>query len=252
METTVEMNIIYEVLSGSRAYGLATENADEDIRGIFLPTERQLLGFGYRETVERKPDVVYHSLKKYLGLALKGNPSLLAWLWVRDRDVLLWSGLGAQLRYYRDKFLSKKVRDTFGGYAMSQLKKMEKSYGTERGYALHGERDAASDPYSRKVNFDCKNAQHLVRLLYCGIRLLRDSWYPVYIDDDKVREHLLAIRHGEVAFNEILREAHMMFDWLDYWRDNSSLPDEPDNEWAEDFLVDAHRSAILSEGSCPT
>ena len=238
------MDIIYEVLSGSHAYGLATENADEDIRGIFLPTEQQLLGFGYKETAERKPDIVYHSLKKYLSLTLKANPSLLAWLWVKDEHVRCQTPLGMELRANRDRFLSKKVRDTFGGYAMSQLKKMEKSYGAERGYALHGERDAASDPYSRDAGYDTKNAMHLIRLLYCGVKLLSGGTYPVFIEDDEMRRHLVGIRHAEVGFHQILGEAKIMFDQLDFWLGHSDLPDVPDKEWAEKFLVSAHRSVI--------
>jgi len=240
------IDIIYEVLSGSHAYGLATENADEDIRGIFLPTERQLLGFGYRETAERKPDIVYHSLKKYLNLALKANPSLLAWLWVKDEHVRCQTPLGTELRANRGRFLSKKVRDTFGGYAMSQLKKMEKSYGAERGYALHGERDATSDPYSREANFDLKNAMHLIRLLYCGVNLLKDGTYPVFVENDAMRQHLLHIRYGEVAFHRVLEEARIMFDQLDFWLGHSDLPDVPDKEWAEKFLASAHRSVIVN------
>jgi len=234
------MNIIYEVLSGSHAYGLATETSDEDVRGVFLPTPEELLGFGYPETKEAKPDKVYHSLRKFMHLALKANPSILAWLWVEPRFITVDSWISDELRANRDKFLSKAVRNTFGGYAMSQLKKMEKSYGLDRGYALHGERDATADPYSQKAGYDVKNAQNLVRLLYCGNKLLQTGEYLVFIADEEMREHLQSIRRGGFSFYRILGEAQGMLDQLDYWCEHSSLPDKPDREWAEQFLCKAH------------
>lgn len=241
------MNIIYEVLSGSHAYGLATETSDEDIRGVFLPTAEELLGFSYPETKEAKPDKVYHSLRKFMHLALKANPSILAWLWVEPRFIRVSSWIADEMRNNRHRFLSKSVRDTFGGYAMSQLKKMEKSYGMDRGYALHGERDATANSHSRKAGFDCKNAQNLVRLLYCGINLLKDGEYHVFIEDEEMREHLLGIRQGGFSFYRVLQEAQRMLDELDYWHQHSQLPNKPDREWAERFLCKAHLWAIENE-----
>lgn len=231
------MNIVYEVLSGSHAYGLATPTSDEDIRGIFLPTMEEILGFGYPETKEAKPDKVYHSLRKFMHLALKANPSILAWLWVEPRFITTDSWVSDELRMNRQKFLSKEVYKTFGGYAVSQLKKMEKSYGLGKGYALHGERNAEADPYSAKAHYDCKNAQHLIRLLRCGIELLETGEYHVWRDD---KDELLAIRHGQYRMNEIISMADALFEAMDEALAKTTLPDKPDREWAEQFLCEAH------------
>jgi len=235
------MNIIYEVLSGSHAYGLATEQADEDIRGIFLPSAEELLGFGYKETRTSQPDIVHHCLKKYLNLCLKANPSLLAWLWVEPRFIKVDSWISDELRASRHKFLSKLVYKTFGGYATSQLKKMEKSYGATRGYALHGERDATQDSYSKEAGYDTKNAMHLIRLLRCGCDLLQVGRYLVYRDD---RELLLDIRHGNWKMFEVINEATALFKRMDELLEETKLPDEPDKAWAEQLLHDAHLSSV--------
>lgn len=239
------MNIIYEVLSGSHAYGLATESSDEDVRGIFLPTAEELLGFGYSETKEAKPDKVYHSLRKFMHLALKANPSILAWLWVEPRFIRVSSWIANEMRANRQQFLSKEVYKTFGGYATSQLKKMEKSYGLGKGYALHGERNAEADPYSAKAGMDTKNAMHLIRLLRCGVELLQVGRYFVYRDD---KELLSAIRHGQYRMNEIISMADALFESMDEALETTTLPDKPDREWAEQFLCRAHLWSIEHGG----
>jgi predicted nucleotidyltransferase len=239
------MNIIYEVLSGSHAYGLATETSDEDIRGIFLPTAEELLGFSYPETKEGKPDKVYHCLRKYMHLALKANPSILAWLWVEPRFIRVGSWISYELTANRERFLSKEVHKTFGGYAVSQLRKMEKSYGLGTGYALHGERNAEADVYSTKAHYDTKNSMHLIRLLRCGVELLQVGRYFVYRDDADL---LMAIRHGEYKMNEIISMADDLFKAMDKALETTNLPDKPDREWAEQFLCKAHLWAIEHGG----
>ena len=240
------MQIVYEVLSGSHAYGLATETADEDIRGIFMPSDTDILGFGYWETIEQKPDKVYHSLRKFLNLALKANPSILAWLWVRKDFVRIGSPLSYELRANRERFLSKLVHKTFGGYATSQLKKMEKSVGGDKGYAMHGERDATKDEASCGVLFDCKNATHLVRLLYCGHSLLKYGFYPVYIEDEDWKKELWEIRKGERTIEQVLRLSRGFFTLMDEAEKHTKLPDEPDKEWVTKFLVEQQRKVVIS------
>lgn len=232
------MQIIYEVLSGSHAYGLNHPHSDEDIRGIFMPSTEEILGFGYKETRERKPDAVYHSLRKYLGLALKANPSILAWLWVDPSLIRRTTECASEMRMNRQKLLSRRCRNTFGGYAISQLKKMEKSQGMPTGYALHGERDAASDPPSAKAGYDCKNAMHLIRILRCGISLLEQGEYELYRECD--RDELLAIRAGKWRIEKIIKEANGLMATLDVVAEVSPLPREPDRGFWEEFLIRWH------------
>lgn len=237
------MEIVYEVLSGSHAYGLATHTADEDIRGIFVPSGDDILGFGYKETIERKPDKVYHSIAKYFHLALKANPSLLAWLWVRPEFILSSNWVGDELRENRNRLLSKLVFKTFGGYATSQLRKMEKSVGSFEGYAMHGERNAELDPRSVKAGFDVKNALHLIRLLRCGVALLEKGEYELYREHD--RDELLDIRNGNWPIRLVMDEANGLFKRMETAKESSRLPDQPDREWAERFLRQVHYQAVV-------
>jgi predicted nucleotidyltransferase len=77
--------IIYRCQVGSKAFGLASEDSDDDLRGIYLPPAR--LHWSLRrlpeqlEFKERERDEVYWELEKFLRLALKANPNVLETLW---------------------------------------------------------------------------------------------------------------------------------------------------------------------------
>jgi len=38
MPTDPDVTVIFETVHGSRAYGLATETSDTDLRGVFVPS----------------------------------------------------------------------------------------------------------------------------------------------------------------------------------------------------------------------
>jgi predicted nucleotidyltransferase len=66
-------NIILEGITGSVAYGLDTEDSDEDVKGIYVaPTEAVLSLNKPRETFDHtEPDWTYHELGKFMSLAIK-------------------------------------------------------------------------------------------------------------------------------------------------------------------------------------
>jgi predicted nucleotidyltransferase len=70
--------IIFECIGGSRAYDLATETSDFDIRGIFILSKNQFYSFNYQDQVsDEYGNVVYYELRKFLGLLAKNNPNML-------------------------------------------------------------------------------------------------------------------------------------------------------------------------------
>ncbi len=73
--------IIYRCLVGSRAYGLSTQDSDDDVRGIYLPPANFHWSLyklpEQNESVGGNQDEVYWELEKFLRLALKANPNVL-------------------------------------------------------------------------------------------------------------------------------------------------------------------------------
>ncbi len=114
--------LLFEVVSGSRAYGLATPESDTDIRGVFVQPEATFLGLT-RETqvANATNDIVFFELGRFAELLANNNPNLLELLFTPADCVLfhhpLMDLLPARL------FLSRRCFDSFAAYAMAQIRK---------------------------------------------------------------------------------------------------------------------------------
>lgn len=141
-------------VTGSNAYGLAIEGvSDIDYKGIFIAPKSYYLGLKEIEQIEGKGiegifsnnqdnkgltkidvdyqkfnflkgnDFVIYELKKYLNLLINANPNIQELLWLNDYIYL--NPLAKILINNREKFLTKKVKFSYVGYANAQLKKVE-------------------------------------------------------------------------------------------------------------------------------
>lgn len=119
---------IFEVVAGSHAYGLNTENSDVDIRGIFVkPFEMAMaLSDNIEQINDASQDIQFYELKKFFLLAMKNNPSVLEMLWIPDVFINYIHPSMQKILDNRHLFLSKKIAETYSGYAFSQLKKMKR------------------------------------------------------------------------------------------------------------------------------
>ncbi len=114
--------IIFECISGSKAYGLDTPNSDTDIRGVFILPEDQFYSMDYTGQVNNETnDIVYYELRKFIELCANNNPNILEILNVPQKCILnkhpLFDRIDLSL------FLSKKCEATFANYAYAQIKK---------------------------------------------------------------------------------------------------------------------------------
>lgn len=125
----IERHTILKTVWGSRAFGTASPDSDLDVRGVCIPPARYLVGLSSFEQYEdRAGEVVIYGLAKFARLALANNPNMLDILWADDADVLYIDDYGTALRAARGRFLSRKVAQTYAGYADDQLKRMETHY----------------------------------------------------------------------------------------------------------------------------
>lgn len=114
--------LLLECISGSRAYGLHTPQSDTDLKGVFVLPKQKFYGLEYTEQTNNETnDEVYYELKRFVDLLVKNNPNILELLntpadCVRQRHPVM-DLLKPEL------FLSKLCRQTFAGYAQSQIKK---------------------------------------------------------------------------------------------------------------------------------
>ena len=118
--------LIFETLHGSRAYGLERADSDWDYKGVLIGPKAWYFGVkGGPEQIELGPDHVHYEVRKFLRLVEKANPTLLEVLFTDPADHTVCTPAGVQLLASRRLFLSKRVAGSFGGYALSQLKRIE-------------------------------------------------------------------------------------------------------------------------------
>ena len=219
----LESHIIYRCVTGSRAYGLDTDDSDTDMRGIYVaPADMHWSLFGAPEQFEdNAAQTCYWELQKFLVMALKANPNILECLY--SPLVEKQTPLGEKLVALRTCFLSKMIFQTFNGYALSQFKKLEQDKRNQ------GE-------------IRWKHAMHLIRLLLAGAATLREHRVPVCAGAH--RERLLAVKRGEVTWPEVdAWRLKLHADFEDALK-NTTLPDRPDYEAANTFLIEARRSQV--------
>ena len=119
-----ENELVFKVIAGSKAYGLDLPTSDTDIRGIYIQPNETLLGYGYQEQeADRTNDIVYYELNRFITLLMGNNPNIIENLFVPEDMILFFDDKINPLYQNRHKFLTKKIKYTFGGYAISQIKK---------------------------------------------------------------------------------------------------------------------------------
>lgn len=116
-------NIILLGLGGSHAYGTNTKDSDLDIRGITLNTKEQLLGINsnFEQFVNDDTDTTIYGLKKMVNLLCNMNPNTIEILGLEPWQYLFVHPIGKELIDNKNLFLSRKCINSFGGYANSQL-----------------------------------------------------------------------------------------------------------------------------------
>jgi hypothetical protein len=215
--------VIYRCVTGSRAYGLTTDASDTDRRGVYLPpADLHWSLYGVPEQLENpQTEEVYWELQKFLTMALKANPNVLECLYtplVEHANPIAEEMLGI-----RSIFLSRIVYQTYNGYVLSQFKKLQADLRN------HG-----------RVKW--KHVMHLIRLLLAGVTTLREGFVPV--DAGEHRDALLAIKRGEVPFDEVEKWRLSLHREFDEAAGKTKLPERPDYEKANALLLKARRSAI--------
>ena len=224
---TAESRLILKIISGSRAYGTEIEESDTDYRGIVIPTKSYFLGLDTFEQYESKdPDVVYYGIKKFLQLALKGNPNILELVFAEGYEFL--NEYGQQLIDMREQFLTRRCATTYTGYAISQMKRLRNS-------TAPASRTPARMALVEKYGYDTKFGSHMVRLCKTGIEVLRDGKLLVRRPD---AVELLEIRNGKYTLEEILEYGEGLLEEMRVAEGKSELPKKPDYNYVNRRMIE--------------
>lgn len=218
----VRDHTVYRCVMGSRAFGLATEASDTDLRGVYLAPTPLFWRFEKPPThVEGPRDEEFSwELERFCELALRANPNILECL--HSPLVEHVTPVGGELLSLREAFLSRRAHTSFSRYAASQ-----------RGKLLADVRVHGAPRW--------KHAMHLLRLLLSCRDLLRTG--RLDIDAGPHRERLLAVRRGESTWPEVDAWMTRLQEETAAALATTPLPEDPDLARVEDFLVRTRRAS---------
>ncbi len=114
--------ILFEVISGSKSFGLDTPSSDTDIKGVYYLPKEHFFGLEYIPQISNATnDEVYYEIGRFVELLLKNNPNILEILASPPDCILYQHPIMERLKI--EDFLSKLCKDSFAGYAVTQIKK---------------------------------------------------------------------------------------------------------------------------------
>lgn len=220
-------NIILLGVGGSHAYGTNVEGSDVDIRGIALNSKKDILcGHPFQQVVNEATDTTIYSVNKIIDLLTSCNPNTVELLGLKPEHYLYMTSIGEELLTNRKLFLSKRALYSFGGYATSQLRRLDNksmrtleqaqqeqhilnsitnaSYVWPEKYQCFGENDSV------KLYLDNSEQEDLDKEIFMDIHLthypLRDyksMWSDmknIVTDYGKIgQRNKKAIEHGKIA-----------------------------------------------------
>lgn len=119
--------VVLEATVGSRAWGLASEGSDTDLRGVFVLPFPWTVGLLDPPSTLTSADgsVTYWEHRKAIHQGLRADPNTLELLFVESVRPL--DPIGEWLLAERDAFVSADLFGSFGRYAASQLGKLTRS-----------------------------------------------------------------------------------------------------------------------------
>ena len=136
---------------------------------------------------------------------MKANPNVLECLYTPIVEHA--TELAREMLDMRASFLSRTVYQTYNGYVLSQFKKLQADL-------------------RNKGAVKWKHVMHLIRLLLAGITVLEEGYVPVHVGPH--RDKLLAIKRGEMPFEEVEAWRLRLHRQFDAAAENTKLPERPD------------------------
>jgi len=166
-----EPRVIFQAIVGSQAYGLATETSDTDIKGVYMQDAKEFLVMDrYTPHIEVNKDEFYYELRNFLTLLSVGNPTAIELLFSPKECVLQTTPEFELIQKYRTMFMTQKLYDSFGGYAVNQLRK---AHGLNKKFNWEESRVERKDV----LDF-CKILDRQLGEYYTAKAWLRNNGYP--------------------------------------------------------------------------
>ena len=248
--TLASQNVILLTTAGSHVLGLSTAMSDYDELGVFIESLDNIAGFRPTDTIVYRTaddrsgtantrsmpqdrDVTLYGLRKYLKLALGGNPNILTALFTPANACPSLKTVGIDLQALAPTIVSRQAGNAYLGYLHSQRLRLQGSQGQKR--VIRREVEDV-------LGFDAVYAMHMLRLGFQGQELLETGRLSLPMRTSQ-QSYLTQVRNGEFTVDECLREGQNMEDNIRRLIDVSDLPVTPDWAAVETWMVDAYRES---------
>lgn len=221
-------SLVHLFVGGSELHGAKVgETDDTDLYGVYIEGPEHALGLQPREHFvwstagdDRRNgpddlDVTLYSLRKWAGMAAKGNATALHFLFADPREVprKTWR----KIQKEKASFLSRTSAKQFLGFADAQFKRLT----GEKGSGKKGQRPE----YICAFGYDTKAAMHGLRLLYECMELMESGTITLPRPE---KDLLISVRSGSWTFEKLLAHAQKLFEEAQDSVNRSPLPETVD------------------------
>jgi len=232
--------LIHLFVGGSELHGAKVKDTDDlDIYGVYIEPPELALGLDSfphyvwstagndRRNGPHDVDVTLYSLHKWAGLACKGNPTALHFLFSGGT---LKSPLWSEVVKDKDLFLSRLCVKHFLGFADDQLKRMT----GKKGRGKKGQRPELEV----KFGYDVKAAMHTIRLLYECKEIVSTGKITLPRPE---RDLLIRVRRGKYSMEKVISMAQKLFAECEAESEHSVLPETINRQVVSKLLADCYR-----------
>ena len=234
--------LIHVFVGGSELHGAKVQGTDDlDIYGIYVEPPELALGLDSlphfvwstagddRRNGPNDVDVTLYSLRKWAGLACKGNPTALHFLFA---ERILRNPIWGHIAKNRRVFLSRTFVKPFLGFADDQLKRMTGA----KGRGKKGQRPEIE----AKFGYDVKAGMHVLRLLYECKELLTAGTITLPRPE---RGFLIRVRTGKFSMDKVIAMAQALFAECEDAAASSPLPEKLDRLAVSKLVTESYLKA---------
>ncbi|MFD0775999.1 DNA polymerase beta superfamily protein, partial [Streptomonospora algeriensis] len=244
-----EQGTVLRCQVGSGVHGITVDDQDDrDEMGVCVEPPEYVIGLRSFEQYVYRPrpegsgpgelDLTVYSLRKWMRLALDGNPAVLLPLFVPEHEIVQITDLGRELREAAGRIVSRRVGHRFLGYLCAQRDSL---------LGRRGGRHTNRPELVEMHGFDTKFAYHMVRLGVQGAELMETGRLTLPMPEPRAT-WLRELRLGKHSLDEALDAAAGLEDRLTRLLCTSELPEAPQREWADAWLVEAHQRHWRTRG----
>jgi predicted nucleotidyltransferase len=242
-----EKRTILRCVAGSESTGTGVGSGDRDELGVFIEPIERHVGFSTTESVVYRSaaartgvadspsepgdlDLTLYTLRKFLSLCLKGNPTIISLLFAPKEQCLTLTKEGLELQALSPHLISKGTAGAFLGYMKAQR---------ERLMGERGGKDVNRPELVKQYGYDTKYASHVIRLGIQGKELMQTGKLTLPLPLIS-RSLVIGIRKGQWKLDEVVSYALDLENEIVAARDESNLPKAPNVEAVESWMLDTY------------